>query len=248
MGQKVQAQKAGGRAAFIDAEHALDPKWANVQGVNVDDLMVSQPDYGEQAIDICVALVGSGAFDVVVVDSVAALTPKAEIEGDSGDSHMGLQARLMSQAMRKLNAVVSRTGTVLIFINQIREKIGVMFGSPETTTGGRALRFYASVRLDVRRISTIKDGDTPVGNNVKIKVAKNKVAAPFKEVEVRLMFEDGFDSLDSLIEPAISYGIIEKSGAWYIYNKQKYQGKENLKVGLDLAKLTKEVLLAKDKV
>lgn len=239
------AQRHGELAAFIDAEHALDPAWATIQGVDVDKLLVSQPDYGEQAIDICERLVSSGAFSIIVVDSVAALVPKAEIEGDSGDSHMGLQARLMSQAMRKLTGVVSRTGTSLVFINQIREKIGVMFGSPETTTGGRALKFFASVRLDIRRLSTIKEDDVAIGNKVKIKVAKNKCAAPYKETEVDLLFDSGFDALGSLIAPAVKYGVIEKGGAWYTYEGGRYQGAKQLKTALEIDKLTSQVVAAK---
>jgi recombination protein RecA len=213
----ASAQHAGERAAFIDVEHALDPNWATLLGCNVDDLLVSQPDYGEQALDICIRLVESAAFGVIVVDSVAALVPKAELDGEMGDSHMGLQARLMSQAMRKLTGTVSRTNTLLIFINQIREKIGVMFGSPETTTGGRALKFYSSVRLDVRRIGQVKEGDQIVGNKTKIKCVKNKVAAPFRECEVDLIYGQGFSAIGSLLDAAVEAKVVEKSGAWYSY-------------------------------
>jgi recombination protein RecA len=224
----ASAQAAGGLAAFIDAEHALSPDWAAKQGVNVDDLVVSQPDYGEQALEITDELVRSQAFDVIVVDSVAALVPKAELDGEMGDSNMGLQARLMSQAMRKLTGSVAKSGTVLIFINQIRDKIGVMWGSPETTTGGRALKFYASVRLDVRRIGAVKDGDTIVGNKVRIKAAKNKVAAPFREAEVDLYFDTGFDKLGNLFDIAVEQGLIAKSGSWYAFGDERIgQGKIN---------------------
>ncbi len=211
----AEAQKLGGEAGFIDAEHALDPAYARRLGVKVDDLLVSQPDYGEQALEITAALVASGAVDVVVVDSVAALVPKAELDGEMGDSHMGLHARLMSQALRKLTGVVARTNTCLIFINQIREKIGVMFGSPETTTGGRALKFYASVRLDIRRIGAIKDGDSPVGNRTRVKVVKNKVASPFREAEFDILYGEGISREGDLLDVGAAQNLLEKSGAWY---------------------------------
>ncbi|AFZ68165.1 recombinase RecA [Deinococcus peraridilitoris] len=224
----AQAQKAGGTAAFIDAEHALDPVYARALGVNTEELLVSQPDNGEQALEIMELLVRSGAIDVVVVDSVAALTPRAEIEGEMGDSLPGLQARLMSQALRKLTAVLSKTGTAAIFINQVREKIGVMYGNPETTTGGRALKFYASVRLDVRKIGQpMKSGNDAVGNTVKIKVVKNKVAPPFQEVELALIFGKGFDQLSDLVTLASDLEIIKKSGSFYSYGDERIgQGKE----------------------
>ncbi len=226
-----ESQKQGGIAAFVDAEHALDPIYASHIGVNIDDLWVSQPDTGEQALEIVEALVRSGAVDIVVVDSVAALTPRAEIEGEMGDAHMGLQARLMSQALRKLTATVSKSNTCLVFINQIRMKIGVMFGNPETTTGGRALKFYASVRLEVRRIETIeKSSDEAVGNRVRIKVVKNKVAPPFRQVEVDMMFGEGLSTSGSLLDAAVQNNIIEKSGSWYSY------GKERIGQGRDAAK------------
>jgi recombination protein RecA len=224
----AQAQKRGGKAAFADAEHALDPKWAGILGVNVDELLVSQPDYGEQALDIVQILLESKAFDVIVVDSVAALVPKTELDGDIGDAHVGLQARMMSQAMRKLTGLVSKSNTVLIFINQIREKIGVTWGSPETTSGGRALKFAASVRLDVRRIGAVKDGEAIVGNKVKIKAAKNKVSAPFREAEVELLFERGFDGDGSLFDVGLAGGFVEKSGSWYSYKGDRIaQGRLN---------------------
>lgn len=225
-----QAQKNGGVAAFIDAEHALDPTWARRIGVNIDDLLVSQPDTGEQALEICELLVRSNAVDVVVVDSVAALIPRAEIEGEMGDSHVGLQARLMSQAMRKLTGVIARSSCTVIFINQIREKIGVMFGSPETTPGGRALKFYSSVRLDIRRTGTLKDGDTPVGNHVRVKVVKNKVAPPFRQVEFDIMYGEGISKTGELLDLGVNASIIEKSGAWFSYSGQRIgQGRENAK-------------------
>jgi recombination protein RecA len=244
----ASAQKLGELCAFIDAEHALDPNWATEKhGVDIDKLLVSQPDSGEQALNIVERLVSSGAFSVIVVDSVAALVPQSELNGEFGDASMGVQARMMSQAMRKLTGIVSKTNTILIFINQVRATIGNSWGPSEATSGGRALKFYASVRLDVRRMSTIKVGDEAVGNKIKIKVVKNKVAAPFKETEVDLLFDSGFDSLGSLIDPAIKYGLISKGGAWYTYKGERFQGEKNLKTGLDLALLTKEVLEAKDK-
>jgi len=231
----AEAQKLGGIAAFIDAEHALDPVYARNLGVNIDELWVSQPDTGEQALEIAESLVRSGAVDIIVIDSVAALTPQAEIEGEMGDSHMGLQARLMSQALRKLTGTISKSGTSLIFINQIRMKIGVMFGNPETTTGGRALKFYSSVRLEVRRIETISKGtDDAIGNRVRVKVVKNKVAAPFKKVELEIMFGKGISSSASLLDAAIKFDIISKSGSWYSYGEERIgQGRENAKAFLE---------------
>jgi len=224
----AEAQKKGGMAAFIDVEHALDPAYSRKLGVDIDNLLVSQPDYGEQALEITGALIASGQIDVLVVDSVAALVPKAELDGEMGDSHMGLQARLMSQALRKLTGVVSKSRTCLIFINQIREKIGVMFGSPETTTGGRALKFYASVRLDIRRIAALKDGDTVIGNRTKVKVAKNKVAAPFREAEFDLIYGEGVSREGDLIDLGAAQNIIEKSGSWFSYKGERIgQGREN---------------------
>ncbi len=229
----AEAQKAGGVAAFIDAEHALDPVYAKKLGVDIDNLLISQPDNGEQALEIADALVRSGAIDVVVVDSVAALVPKAEIEGDMGDSHVGLQARLMSQAMRKLTGIISKSRTTAIFINQIREKVGVMFGNPETTTGGRALKFYSSVRLDVRKIDTIKQGNEPVGNRTRIKVVKNKVAPPFKQAEFDIMYGEGISREGSLIDMGTAFEILDKSGTWYSYQGTRLgQGKENVKIYL----------------
>ena len=231
----AEVQKKGGRAAFIDAEHALDPQYAKNLGVNIDELWVSQPDTGEQALEIAESLVRSGAVDVIVVDSVAALTPQAEIEGDMGDSHMGLQARLMSQALRKLTAIIGKSNCILIFINQIRMKIGVMFGNPETTTGGNALKFYSSVRLEVRRIESIdaKGEEDAVGNRVRVKVVKNKVAPPFKEAEFDIMFGKGIVKEGDLIDIASNLGIIAKSGAWYAYEGEKIgQGRENAKTFL----------------
>ncbi len=224
----AEAQKRGGTAAFIDAEHALDPSYARKLGVNVDDLLVSQPDSGEQALEITDMLVRSGAVDVVVVDSVAALTPKAEIEGEMGDSHMGLQARLMSQALRKLTANIKRSNALVIFINQIRMKIGVMFGNPETTTGGNALKFYASVRLDIRRIGSIKKGEEVVGNQTRVKVVKNKLAPPFRQCEFDILYDEGISKEGELIDLGVLHGVIEKSGAWYSYGKDRIgQGKDN---------------------
>ena len=226
----AEAQKTGGMAAFVDAEHALDPIYAKKLGVDVDNLLVAQPDYGEQALAIAEALVRSNAIDVLVVDSVAALVPKAELEGEMGDSHMGLQARLMSQALRKLTGIVSKSRTCLIFINQIREKIGVMFGNPETTTGGRALKFYSSVRVDIRRIGAIKDGDAVVGNRTKIKVVKNKTAAPFREAEFDIMYGEGISREGDLLDLGVAREIVEKSGAWFSYKNERIgQGRENVK-------------------
>jgi len=224
----AQCQKLGGTAAFVDAEHALDPIYAEKLGVNLDDLIVSQPDTGEQALEVTDMLVRSGAVDVLVIDSVAALTPKAEIEGDMGDSHVGLQARLMSQALRKITGTVSRSNCLVIFINQIRMKIGVMFGSPETTTGGNALKFYASVRLDIRRIGAVKDGEEVVGNETRVKVVKNKVAPPFRQAEFNIMYGAGVDQMGEIVDLGAQHGFIEKSGAWYSYKGDKIgQGKAN---------------------
>ncbi|HEV8043020.1 MAG TPA: recombinase RecA [Bryobacteraceae bacterium] len=229
----AQAQKAGGTAAFIDAEHALDPGYARNLGVDVDNLIVSQPDYGEQALEIAGALIGSGGIDVVVVDSVAALVPKAELDGEMGDSHMGLHARLMSQALRKLTGTVARTNTLLLFINQIREKIGVMFGNPETTTGGRALKFYSSVRVEVRRMTAIKDGDKVIGNRTKIKVVKNKVAAPFREVEVDILFGVGISREADLLDLGVIHELVEKSGSWFSVGGERIgQGRDNARTYL----------------
>lgn len=226
----AEAQKLGGVAAFIDAEHALDPIYARALGVNIDDLLVSQPDTGEQALEICEALVRSGAVDVVIVDSVAALVPRAEIEGEMGDSHVGLQARLMSQALRKLTGAISKSHTCVVFINQIREKVGVMFGSPETTTGGRALKFYATIRMDVRRIDSIKQGQDMVGNKTRVKVVKNKVAPPFKQAEFDIMYGEGISREGSIVDIGTEANIINKSGAWYSYNGERLgQGRENVK-------------------
>lgn len=226
----AEAQKAGGTAAFIDAEHALDPAYAEKLGVDVDNLLVSQPDTGEQALEIADMLVRSGGVDIVVVDSVAALTPKAEIEGDMGDSHMGLQARLMSQALRKLTANIKRTNTLVIFINQIRMKIGVMFGSPETTTGGNALKFYSSVRLDIRRIGAIKKGDEVVGNETRVKIVKNKVSPPFKQAEFEILYNQGISRAGEIIDLGVKCNLIDKAGAWYSCNGNRIgQGKENVR-------------------
>ncbi len=236
----AEVQKAGGTAAFIDAEHALDPSYANKLGVNLDDLLVSQPDTGEQALEITDTLVRSGAVDIIVIDSVAALTPRAEIEGEMGDSLPGLQARLMSQALRKLTASISKTHTLVIFINQIRMKIGVMYGSPETTTGGNALKFYASVRLDIRRIGSVKIRDEIMGNNVRVKVVKNKVAPPFREVEFDIMYGEGISKLGEIIDLGVKASVIEKSGSWFSFNSQRIgQGRDNvrefLKANKDIA-------------
>lgn len=229
----AEAQKAGGTCAFIDAEHALDPIYAENLGVDVDNLLVSQPDTGEQALEICDMVVRSGALDVVVIDSVAALTPKAEIEGDMGDTHMGLQARLMSQALRKMTGNIKNSNTLVIFINQIRMKIGVMFGSPETTTGGNALKFYSSVRLDIRRIGSIKEGDEVVGNETRVKVVKNKVAPPFRQAEFQIMYGKGIHHLGEVIDLGVKQGLVEKSGAWYAYKGEKIgQGKKNAAIYL----------------
>src|SRR5579875_3865492 len=229
----AEAQRNGGICAYIDAEHAMDPVYAGAIGVNVDDLLISQPDTGEQALEIADMLIRSGALDVIVIDSVAALTPRAEIEGDMGDSHVGLQARLMSQALRKLTATLNRSNTIAIFINQLREKIGVMFGSPETTPGGRALKFYSSVRLDIRRIESIKEGAEIIGNRTRVKVVKNKVSPPFKQAEFDIMYGKGISREGSLIDVAVDLGIVKKSGAWYTYEgEQLGQGRENAKTFL----------------
>ncbi len=229
----ANAQKAGGVAAFIDAEHALDTEYAKKLGVDIENLLISQPDTGEQALEICEVLVRSGAVDVIIIDSVAALVPKAEIEGDMGDMQMGLQARLMSQALRKLTGAIARSKTSVVFINQLREKIGVMFGSPETTTGGKALKFYSSVRLDIRRIGPVKDKDEVVGSHVRVKVVKNKVAPPFKQAEFDIMYAEGISHVSLLVDIGAEAGIIEKSGAWYSYGSQRIgQGRENAKLFL----------------
>ena len=226
----AEVQKRGGLAAFIDAEHAVDPEYAAKIGVKLDDLLISQPDTGEQALEICETLVRSSAVDIVVVDSVAALVPRAEIEGDMGDSHMGLQARLMSQALRKLTGVIAKSKTTVIFINQLRMKIGVMFGNPETTSGGNALKYYASVRLDIRRTEALKDGDNVIGNHVKVKVVKNKVAAPFKVAEFDIMYNEGISSAGDIIDLAVKDGLVDKAGAWYSYKEEKIgQGREAAK-------------------
>jgi len=248
----AECQKNGGTAAFIDAEHALDPTYAQKLGVNIDDLLVSQPDTGEQALEVTDMLVRSGGVDLVIIDSVAALTPKAEIEGDMGDSHMGLQARLMSQALRKLTANIKRSNTMVIFINQIRMKIGVMFGSPETTTGGNALKFYSSVRLDIRRIGAVKKGDEIIGNSTRGKVVKNKMAPPFKQAEFEIKYGEGVSHVGELLDLGVQEGIVNKAGAWYSYNNEKIgQGKENSGIYLqenpevadEIEKLIREKLL-----
>jgi len=253
----AQAQKAGGSAAFIDAEHALDPQYAEKIGVQVDELLVSQPDTGEQALEIADMIVRSGAVDVVVIDSVAALTPKAELEGDMGDSHVGLQARLMSQALRKLTGNIKRSNTLVIFINQIRMKIGVMFGSPETTSGGNALKFYSSVRLDIRRIGALKRGDEVVGNETRVKVVKNKVAPPFKKVEFDILYGEGISREGELIDLGVEHGLVDKSGAWYSYNGERIgQGRDNVRVFLkqntdmaaEIDRALRDILLARPKV
>ncbi len=229
----AEAQRAGGAAAFVDAEHALDPVYARRLGVNVEELVVSQPDHGEQALEITGALVSSGVIDVVVVDSVAALVPKAELDGEMGDSFMGLHARLMSQAMRKINGAVSKTNTCMVFINQLREKIGVVFGNPETTTGGRALKFYSSVRVEVRRTGALKDGEKVIGNRTKIKIVKNKVAPPFKESEVDILYGEGFSKEGDLLDIGVEQGMIEKSGSWFAYAGERLgQGRENARLFL----------------
>lgn len=239
----AEAQKNGGEAAFIDAEHALDPIYAKRLGVDIDSLLISQPDTGEQALEICEALVRSNALDVIVIDSVAALVPRQEIEGDMGDSHVGLQARLMSQALRKLTSVINKTKTTTIFINQLREKVGVMFGNPETTTGGRALKFYSSMRLDVRRSEAIKNGTDIIGNKVKVKVVKNKVAPPFKDAEFDILYGEGISKNGMLLDLGVEAGIVEKSGAWYNYGELRLgQGRENARMYLnDNAELAKEI-------
>jgi len=226
----AEAQRLGGAAAFVDAEHALDPRYAEALGVSIDELLISQPDTGEQALDITEILVRSGAVDVVVIDSVAALVPRAEIEGEMGEPTMGLQARLMSQALRKLTAAISKSKTCVVFINQLREKIGVMFGNPETTTGGRALKFYASVRLDIRKIASIKEGDTVIGSRVRVKVVKNKIAPPFRESEFDIIFGEGISRSSSLLDLGVVHKVVEKSGAWYSYGGDRIgQGRENAK-------------------
>lgn len=229
----AEVQKNGGRAAFIDAEHALDPVYAKNLGVNIDELLLSQPDTGEQALEICDALVKSGAINIVVIDSVAALVPQAEIEGEMGDNHVGLQARLMSQALRKLSGTINKTNTIAIFINQLREKVGVLFGNPETTTGGRALKFYSSIRMDVRRSEAIKQGDNVIGSYTKVKIVKNKVAPPFKTANIEIMYGSGISKEGEIIDLAVEDGLIEKSGSWYSYNGDKIgQGRETVKIML----------------
>ena len=239
----AECQRAGGTAAFIDAEHALDPIYAEALGVNIKDLLISQPDTGEQALEICDMLVRSGGVDIVVIDSVAALTPKAEIEGEMGDSHMGLQARLMSQALRKLTANIKRSNTLVIFINQIRMKIGVMFGNPETTTGGNALKFYASVRLDIRRTGAIKKGDEVIGSETKVKVVKNKVAPPFKEARFEILYGEGISRMGEIIDLGVELNLIEKAGAWYSYKGERIgQGKDNVRTFLkERPKMAEEI-------
>lgn len=253
----AECQKQGGTAAFVDAEHALDPIYAESLGVNLDDLLVSQPDTGEQALEICDMLVRSGAVDLVIVDSVAALTPKAEIEGEMGDSHMGLQARLMSQALRKLTANIKKTNSTVIFINQLRMKIGVMFGNPETTTGGNALKFYASVRLDIRRIGSVKNGEEVIGSDTRVKVVKNKVAPPFKQAEFQILYGKGTYRMGEVVDLGVQQGIIDKAGAWYSYNGDKIgQGKqkvtdfleENPQIAESIEKQIREQLLPKPRV
>jgi recombination protein RecA len=240
----AEAQKAGGLAAFVDAEHALDPAYAKKLGVDIDNLLISQPDYGEQALEIVEALVRSGAIDVLVVDSVAALVPKAELDGEMGDSHMGLQARLMSQALRKLTGTVSKSRTCLIFINQIREKIGVMFGNPETTTGGKALKFYSSMRIDIRRIGAVKEGDVVVGSRTKVKIVKNKVAAPFRDAEFDILYGEGISKEGDALDLAVLHNIVDKSGAWYSFQGERIgQGRENVRAFL---KENKEVFTRVD--
>ena len=244
----AEAQKNGGYAAFIDAEHALDPKYAKALGVNIEDLVLSQPDSGEQALEIAEALIKSGAIDIIVIDSVAALVPEAEINGEMGDSHVGLQARLMSQAMRKLSGIISKTKCVAIFINQIREKVGVMYGNPETTPGGRALKFYSTIRLDVRRGEQLKNGSEAVGNKTVVKVVKNKVAPPFKVAEVEIIYGEGLSKMGELIDAAVNAGIINKAGAWFSYNGEKIgQGRENVKAYLKANPNVYEEILAKVK-
>lgn len=226
----AEAQKQGGQAAFIDAEHALDPTYASHVGVDVDNLLISQPDYGEQALEIAEVLVRSGAVDVIVVDSVAALVPKAELEGEMGDAHMGLQARLMSQALRKLTAIVSRSKTCFIFVNQIREKIGFFLGSPETTTGGRALKFYSSMRIDIRRLATLKEGDRVIGNRVKVKIVKNKMAPPFRECQFDIIYGEGISKEGDLIDCGVEFGLLERTGTWYSFKGERLgQGRDNVK-------------------
>lgn len=226
----AETQKLGGTAAFIDAEHALDPIYAQKLGVNVDDLLVSQPDNGEQALDICDTLISNGAVDIVIIDSVAALTPKAEIEGDMGDSHMGVQARLMSQALRKLTSVINKSNACVVFINQLRDKIGVMYGSPETTAGGKALKFYASIRLDIRKVEALKNGTEIIGNRTKVKVVKNKLAAPFKVAEFDIVFGEGISKAGVILDLAVEFDLIQKTGSWFSYKNEKIgQGKENAK-------------------
>ena len=242
----AEAQKKGGKCAFIDAEHALDPVYAKNLGVKVDELLVSQPDTGEQALEICDMLARSGALDVIVIDSVAALVPKAEIQGEMGDSHMGLQARLMSQALRKIAGTVNRSNTCVIFINQLREKIGVMFGNPETTTGGRALKFYASMRLDVRRVETIKSGDQMLGNRTRVKIVKNKVAPPFKQAEFDIMYGEGISKAGDILDCAVEAKIIEKAGSWYSFEGNRIgQGRENVKKWLEDNPATLDIIEGK---